>query len=416
MNIFTEKPPFDRNKRFVAISTVYCDKSIGSYLMCDYLSFEELKKMDSAFSDSTSIGSFYLDSNTVDKAILILLYESENSKEMRRRIAFGKAPESLEELKEVMLMVADGLGVLLNFHEAKIGSGFSKVLSTSNNSPVAEVKRVRENLFLHNLIDFYDGELTTPYDQLDAIKEKILCSSTLGSENHLSWLGTFLQNYILTRKNYYKIAEKFGNHLAKADLKIATKYIPSVTSAYLLEFPFPFQFSNFYLRSVLVTIVPLQDSSAKGMSIVCPKYEYGFWTGSFYHTTLDISDNESIEESLKETSKFFQKGEHLEEDLAAYNDFISYVLKCLIYIHSSESDLTPEKGVENKKKNAAKARKFFRHNNPFDMTNVGYSFQGRHYSDKEFMVSGHNRWQPCGPGMSQVKLIWIDEYAKNKKD
>lgn len=30
-----------------------------------------------------------------------------------------------------------------------------------------------------------------------------------------------------------------------------------------------------------------------------------------------------------------------------------------------------------------------------------------------FEVSGHLRWQPCGPGLKQRKLIWIDGYTKD---
>ena len=42
--------------------------------------------------------------------------------------------------------------------------------------------------------------------------------------------------------------------------------------------------------------------------------------------------------------------------------------------------------------------------------------EGKRHLKVRFVVSGHNRLQPCGPGRKDVKLIWIDSYPKGPED
>ena len=48
---------------------------------------------------------------------------------------------------------------------------------------------------------------------------------------------------------------------------------------------------------------------------------------------------------------------------------------------------------------------------------VGFDWKkNRLYKMSSTDVAGHFRWQPCGPGRSQVKLIWIDDHSREYKN
>mgnify|MGYP000533243118 CR=1 FL=1 len=51
------------------------------------------------------------------------------------------------------------------------------------------------------------------------------------------------------------------------------------------------------------------------------------------------------------------------------------------------------------------------------MTFVGYDWKKpRVFGVESTTVTGHFRWQPYGPGRTQVKLIWISQHERHFKD
>ena len=99
----------------------------------------------------------------------------------------------------------------------------------------------------------------------------------------------------------------------------------------------------------------------------------------------------------------------------AAKDAISFVAKCMLYINSGEPDLVKEAVTKPNSKNEKKIRNHWKKNYPFELIRVGYGFHGKTYSVDSTEVSGHFRWQPCGVGRQQLKLIWIDEHIRNYK-
>lgn len=94
-------------------------------------------------------------------------------------------------------------------------------------------------------------------------------------------------------------------------------------------------------------------------------------------------------------------------------------LNLAIYIHSLNPDLLPTRAAQ---QNSLKQRKEF--HKKFGVTNlctlpvtfVSWNYEKpKSYSVDSTMVSAHMRWQRCGPGFSQVKLIMIDEHERRFK-
>lgn len=386
----------DPKKRFVSIFEVSQNSSLASKMIVDYIPFSVLEK---DFENSESISSFFNDPKFIGWCLIICLYKTPTGEVRRRILKSETMPKENEDLFNLMKMTAESVGVTISFHESKITS---KEFKLNGNEYVKE-----KDIFLYSMIDLFCGGVSDkPFDQLVIVKEFFLNSAVEKKEMVGHIVGGFLQSYIEERNNLYKIAKTFGDQLSRADLKLSSEYIPTRNEPLMIEFPFVFKFGNFYIRNAIISIMPLSETGAKGLTVVCPKIYDGKWNGDMFFTTLNCETSDDIQKSLDSTEKFFSNSQ-------SYRDLISFVLKSLIYIHSEESDIQRQKGLKTSKKNVAKIKTFYKHNNPFDIINVGFGFHGRVYSVSKTLVSGHFRWQPCGKGLSQVKLIWIDEHPRN---
>lgn len=404
---FTLNP--DPKKRLIAIFEVSQNSSIASKAMYEFMTLEHLKK---EFKDSPALEEFYAEPHFQSWCMVICLYHTANDKEVRRRLVKTQMPEDSDGLFKIMEMAADSVGVKVNFHQNKVQAYEKEIVE-------ATVSVKEREIFLHTLIDLFHGEISDkPFDQLRQIKENFLRNAALlGTDNSGHIIGGFLQHYIETKDNVYRVAKHFGEQLLKANLKLSSEYIPTLMEPYLLELPFAFKFQDFYIKNVIVDVNLLSEDFSKGVTLICPKYSNGQWDSDLFVTTINCESSADIDESLKDTSKFFYDKEVVSlSDIKVYKELVSFCLKSIIYIHSSESDIRSEKGVESKKKNPEKLKTFYKHNNPFTVINVGFSFHGRVYSMSETSVSGHFRWQPCGQGFSQVKLIWIEEHLRQYSD
>lgn len=90
-----------------------------------------------------------------------------------------------------------------------------------------------------------------------------------------------------------------------------------------------------------------------------------------------------------------------------------------MYLHSLNPDVTHMKPVHQQTAREQKdARK-----NGFDLNNTRHLIRyvsWNYGKDREYSVDGttvrtHLRWQPCGPGRGQTKLIMINEHERKYK-
>jgi hypothetical protein len=424
LDIFTEgsqteirRSP-DPNYKLVVVAGLSKIKSINQPLSISFMKYEDTAAL---FKDSEAVDMFYNNPSHKDQCLIVCLYE-ETKHDIRRRMAICQYPSTLDDIKGLVKGIASTLGIHLNFHEnlkinAVMGSLSAEKSSKSANNKNDPDNQLKEReYFLSSLIESFYGAVEDPDSQLEKIKEELLYKAVHTSNYQNAVIGRFLQDYLDYRKGLYQVAHNFGNQLLKTNLKLASKYLRSTLKTTLLEFPFKFKFADFYLRHAFVSIN--KTETGKLLTVVSAKYVGGKWDGNtFFSSTVQIDSTEDIENSLKETSKFFYDSDVVElKDLSTYHDFIKFCLKCLIYIESSEPDITPVKAAMTDKKGVTKLRKFFKYNCPFDITKLGYGFHGRNYQADKWAVSGHFRWQLCGPKLSQVKLLWIDEHESGWKN
>jgi hypothetical protein len=383
--------------------------NVMGLVLCSYADFIRTAPR---FKDSETIRFYFEKPSNINNIILITLYEL-SKKEVRRRMTIFPHENSLEVVKEMSIEICKTLGIYVTHHNMNINASIKKIVKPKEDKK--EITTIKENdYFLTSLIETYDGQVVAPYKQLEKIKENLIWKAVHEKNANNSIIGNFLDLHIEERKHLYRFAKDFAEQLLETDLKLSTKYIVSFINSILIEFPFVFKFSDFYVKHAFVRV---QESSAVGkkLLVVSALYKDGTWDGeSFFTSTVDISDHDSVEDSLKENSKFFYDTDIVQlKDIKNYHEYIKFCLKAMIYIASSEPDLVPEPAKKSEKSNPTKLRKYYKYNCPFDVIKVGYAFHGRHRHVDQTVVKGHFRWQPCGKEYSQVKLIWIDEHTRN---
>jgi len=91
-----------------------------------------------------------------------------------------------------------------------------------------------------------------------------------------------------------------------------------------------------------------------------------------------------------------------------------------IYINSLNPDVLPTKPIQDQSN--SKRKEFYTKHGVANHCTVPVTFVSWNYkkpvtySVDSTMVSSHFRWQRCGPGFSQVKLILIDEHERHFKE
>ena len=95
-----------------------------------------------------------------------------------------------------------------------------------------------------------------------------------------------------------------------------------------------------------------------------------------------------------------------------------FIFNSIIYINSGEPDLRLFKHRKPPATNKKKRLRLFEKNNPeHDVIMVGLDFmKPKQYAVGSTMVKLHTRWQPYGPGLSKVKLIWIEPHERHFKN
>jgi len=402
----------DPNYKLVVVAGLSKIKSVNQPLTISFRTYENISKL---FEESSAVDMFYKNPQYKDKCLVVCLYE-ENKHDIRRRIGICQYPDTIDDIKNHVTDIAKTLGIYLNFHENIKVTATTSCISADKQKTDIPCTIKKRDYFLSNLIESFYGSVENPDNQLEKIKEELLNKAVHKDNYQNAIIGKFLQDYLENREGLYQVAQDFGTQLLKADLKLASKYLQATLKTILLEFPFAFKFAGFHLHHAFVIVG--NNEQGKLLTVVSAKYIDGKWDGdTFFTSTVQIDSSEDIEKSLKETSKFFYDSSVVElKDLTTYQSFIKFCLKCLIYLESSEPDLLPTKAATTDKKGITKIKKFFKYNCPFDIVKLGYGFHGKHHNKEKWAVSGHFRWQPFGPKLSHIKMIWINEHESGWKN
>jgi len=235
----------------------------------------------------------------------------------------------------------------------------------------------------------------------------------------------------------YKIATDFGQTLKDVDMNISTKLFsiwqPGVC---YLQFPFSFPVSdNLYVHGGYVVILhnvatTNRNEGEEGTTVVrkvteppelknamlflAPLYDKNDRpTGQFESVSLSYEPNPEVHETAEELLARMKNNSSVEFSEPLWK----FIVKSLVYVHSGDPDLRHLKQRKPHKSRDAAYYKKHPDESPVPTVLVGYNYKKPVvYDVDQTIVTGHWRWQPCGQGRSNVKLIWIDEHMRHYKN
>ena len=149
------------------------------------------------------------------------------------------------------------------------------------------------------------------------------------------------------------------------------------------------------------------------MMFLTPNDEY-----SIMRTAFQCS---ATKDGLIDFFKFEEKGSlfanHEAQQMSeATRAALAGILNCAIYANSQDPDIELMRPLKTYSKKDLETMPSLKKENlctlPVRLLNWEYH-TGRQYSIGEGSVTGHWRWQPCGPEKKDVKLIWIDEHVRH---
>lgn len=230
--------------------------------------------------------------------------------------------------------------------------------------------------------------------------------------------GAFFETVIGIQEGeypYYKIGQELFNGLKKVDLNIPVGVIPDKLVCFI-EFPeylnlMPDTHKDEFLSNNVILLI--SDNVLYCIyAVIRNDGKY-----ALNHMAMALGGKITMSDLFGDNWKLTGATEiYAKDGYYNYKNFLATSLKCLAYICSQNPDLEFEKAPENKRKNPKKRIDFYKKNPMFNVTLVGKSFHGVTYHTDQWGVSGHFRWQPCGPQRKQIKLMWIKDHVKTRKN
>ena len=202
------------------------------------------------------------------------------------------------------------------------------------------------------------------------------------------------------------VATNFANHLAKATINVDYKRFDGIEGIYMFQFRDSF---NMKVTSKCHKTGVYKPHSVR--SIYVYKVESGLMVMATFKETLGsfifVIPMQGLDETVEDSIMSLKLKAAVTEDQA---DMLRFGCNLLLYISTGEPGL---KSDNKKGLSKAQVRKYGTRANllPFKFQKVGYSTRYK-FLDKSVNVRGHFRWQPCGAGRKDVKLIWIDAFSK----
>lgn len=123
--------------------------------------------------------------------------------------------------------------------------------------------------------------------------------------------------------------------------------------------------------------------------------------------------NDSVDGLLSriETYGVMSKGNATYEQRSAY---IRFAINGILYLFSQDADLLSLRPRREFTHSQWKKRQNPQHENhtTLPVVSVGWGYHGRVFSKDATIVSAHPRWQRCGKGRKQIKLVFVREHER----
>lgn len=231
-----------------------------------------------------------------------------------------------------------------------------------------------------------------------------------------------MQRFRLDQGKVYHVNRDFLEALSGVQRDINLKYLPERFVGY-----FSFAEETIYdeedeVEGAYIYVGPsrhtmLQDSTAERV-FWCAYITKGYLKVGT--VCVDIKEGESVEDLISRVNLDDSIGNQTDEDgLSKRARVFNTVLNCVMYVHSSEPDVRrvpPADSLTNRQIAQVRERTGIKNGCSVHLTFLNWTYaKQRVYSTDSTWVNSFPRWQPCGPGLSQVKLIWVKEHPRHFK-
>lgn len=265
---------------------------------------------------------------------------------------------------------------------------------------------------IYDFIKLVYKDVNEPMEQLNEILNRAMSQNILATATHTDGcMINFIYKLLNNKVKPYRVSSVFLENIAEAKVsdKVTMQCLNDM-ELQLIELPNYVRFGNMLVKSFFCYISDRNLTISFYHFGLDGKYHY-----DFFHYTMAINDNETIN---SEVELFSKEPAFLSKDVSSFEiaNFTKLVIKLIVYIFNCDNDLEIEKPVYTKAVNKDKRINHYRFNLQYDVINVGYSFHGRDYSSDKWKVSGHWRFQPHGENRKKVKLIWIDEHESGRNE
>lgn len=265
---------------------------------------------------------------------------------------------------------------------------------------------------IYDFIKLVFKEVNDPMEQLNEILNRAMAQNIIATASHTDGcMINYIYRLLNNKVKPYRVSSVFLENIAEAKVsdKVTMQCLNDM-ELQLIELPNYVRFGNMLVKSFFCSI------SDRNLTISF--YHFGLdgkYHHDFFHYTMAINDNETIN---SEVELFSKEPAFLSKEVSSFEiaNFTKLVIKLIVYIFNCDNDLEIEKPVTTKAVNKDKRINHYRFNLQYDVINVGYSFHGRDYSSEKWKVSGHWRFQTHGENRKKVKLIWIDEHESGRNE
>jgi hypothetical protein len=212
------------------------------------------------------------------------------------------------------------------------------------------------------------------------------------------------KNYIEKPKNYV-VTKGLTEALRRTSTDVKCSIVPDNFCGYL-EIPNLHDKDGDLIGGCFVLI--------EDRELYCVAFSGNLNAMPHFHFKLDYSDTLSGLTKKHKYENIGLSGKVTLEDVDAL-DYQSIIVNAVVYITSNDADLTNRVNNFSTKKNKLETQKKIY--TPSEFVSVGENFNYeivRKSMRNNVSVSSHFRWQACGAGMKEHKLIFIRDYVKNK--
>lgn len=260
--------------------------------------------------------------------------------------------------------------------------------------------------------------LVTETELFDQANRTLIAGSISWAEHKISIFKRIRENRNLA---VYRASDSFFEDVKQLKREIPHTYITDDDNPVFISFK-PHKVGPFTFNGVYVQMFTKEAGGAACLNLLFTEATHYSIMMSRSMMVVDPSGKFDLAGSLRETPEFMQSRTLIQSDMRfsnpadarAFNDLVAAAVNTAVYVNSRDPEIEELKPLRMYSKQALSSLGQARRENlctlPVKLVNWSYY---RHFNVDSTSVSAHLRWQPCGPGRRDVKLVWVKEHTRN---